>query len=344
MNGPLDITAAALVSAAQGPLTEVAQDILDGTAYFERHPTYLGHDGLPQTCATVAGCADQVDPVTRLAYLLTQAHRQLMQGAPPDLRGDADRVLFLALPAWLAKQSGFLSRFEQQVSGLGISNIRYHFGGPIAGLQAIAAAQAALSTAECTDALVAGIDTMVAPMLLDARALAGLANTKANSYGAIPGEAGAMLLMRRAEPDADERAGAQGAVARLMSCAIQPEPQRLDDPSRGIIGTGLVNSIKEARRIAGARGADMLISDFNGERFRAEELGMIGAHFGEEALHEPFCPAASIGEIGAATSIAYCCLAAYANAGTAATQEALIAISDRTDLRGALCVARARRA
>ncbi|WP_342078294.1 hypothetical protein [Yoonia sp. SS1-5] len=335
MKVALDIRAAGLISPASGVLHSAAPEILAGTAYLERHPSFVGHDGLPQTGGFVAGCLEERDPIARLGYLLAAAYAGAMADLPEDMPRDERWHLFLALPAWLEHDAARLHQFKTLMPTMGLSRIgglTYIFGGAVAGVKATDAAADALASGDVSVAMVAGVDSLVAPLVLDRRALAGLANVQTNPYGVVPGEAGALLVVQAADPDD------RPFMARLHGTAIGTEQARLDDPERGIMGRAMTDCLTKAS--AGQATPGALLSDFNGERHRGEETGVVLTHLANDALADPICPATAIGDVGAATAPVYCALAPWAP--TVGSLHLLAALGDRDGPRGALCIERRR--
>ena len=301
MTDPLDIHAAVVVSPAKGPLCDVAQDILAEKAFFKRHPTLIGHDGLNQTCGFVESCMHENDPAARLIQLFCATYDQMSEA----LTAMAPLHLHLSLPRWVNEIPDLKERFDRDLRSIDfpkISGITPYYGGSTAGIRAFRGAQTAIQGQQPDAVLVGGIDTMVTPTILDARALAGLANTRSNSYGAIPGEAGAILLVQR------HQSKPTPPISRIFSVKTAQEPEDITDPKRGLIGKGLKECVVDVLNDTPEHPPCSWLSDYNGDRYRAEELGFVIANLGQPQLQEPICPASSIGDIGAATVPVYASL------------------------------------
>lgn len=327
MTNSLEIHASALVSPALGPLEDVATDILAETAFFLRHPTFLGHDGFNQTCGFIASCVTEIDPVQRLSHILHRTYTQIS----PALIADVPLNLHLALPLWVSEIPHFRDSFQKLLPSLDmpqIAKIIPYYGGKTTGLAAYQGAHAALLSGQSDVVIVGGIDTMVTPTILDARALAGLANTKSNSYGAIPSEAGAMQLLSR------QPSQPRSANSRILSMATTSEPEDLRNANRSIIGKALKQCITEAIKQASNGPPRAWISDYNGDRYRAEELGFVIASLAQAQLQEPICPASSIGDVGAATLAVYSSLVPWVSGGN--TDGVLITVGDPHGPRAAI--------
>ena len=323
----VDVHAAAITSPAAGPLSCVAPDILAEGAFFRRHPTLIGHDGLHQTCGFVESCMHENDPVSRLTHLFSETYAQLTTPLVPI----ESLQLHLALPRWVNEVPDFKERFERNVQSLDLSKISKifpYYGGATAGIQAYRGARNALSSAQVDTVLVGGLDTMVTPTILDARALAGLANTKSNSYGAIPSEAGAIQLVQR------QNSQTIPPISRILSMTTGQEQESLTDPERGIVGSALKKCVAEAMDEAPTTHLGTWLSDYNGDRHRAEELGFVIANLGQSQLLEPICPASSIGDVGAATVAVYACLVPWVKSEE--TEGVLVTAGDPQGERGAI--------
>lgn len=329
-----DILAVGIVSPAPGSQEEALAELAAGTQNFIRHPEFIGADGVPQTGGYVEGCLTERDVIARLAYLFHTAYSECIARLPADTPPDARWRLFFALPEWLGRVEGLRTKFLQTMRGLNLTRIRkvdFHFGEKTAGFAAYQAACQALE--EEDNVLVACVDSFVAPAILDARALKGLAHVQDDPYSVIPAEAGTVMLLGR--PDA----GSSVPVSRMRPVSLGNEAEQLDDSDRGVLGFGLVECIRAALgELAHGSEPGCLISDSNGERHRAEELGVVLANFAGDypVLAEPEIPALAIGDVGAATAGLFAAIVPHLAA--LKTPHVLITGSENDGARAAMVV------
>jgi hypothetical protein len=106
--------------------------------------------------------------------------------------------------------------------------------------------------------------------------------TSENPYGSVPSEGACFLLLA-----SEETIPEQAPIGQILSVFRSKELEDITRP-RGIIGRGLAKAFRDA---AGYAPPDRLISDLNGERWRAEEFG-----FAVSAAGAPISDLASIVE------------------------------------------------
>lgn len=336
MQSMLDIRAIGLALPAEGGRAEAITAILNEQAQSCRHPHFIGHDGAAQVGCFVSACQDERDTARRLAQLLAMAFADGLAQRPADIPEDAPMTLYLTLPGWLQRAPEVQGAFLDAVRGMNfphVAQVRYFYGAQPAGFEALAMAAADLETAPPgTYALVAAVDTLVSPLVLDMRALMGLSIIKGNPYGAIPSEGAALVLVQRMG------AARTPPLGRVRDIAGGIEAEKLPDRDRGILGRALLECLRSVDEALGDTDAGLLMSDANGERARAEELGTTLSQIAgpNEALQTPLCPALSIGDIGAATALCYVALACFIRPGGA--PHVLIATSDMAGPRAAAVI------
>jgi 3-oxoacyl-[acyl-carrier-protein] synthase-1 len=192
-------------------------------------------------------------------------------------------------------------------------------------LSALAKASAELAAGVVEVAVVGGVDSLLQEEYLVSLLETGRLKTEKNPAGLIPGEAAAFLVV-----ETQERATARGAeiLARLgpVRRAIHREPAE-DEP---LICAAYTAALRAAVADLPGDPANVhrVIADVNGERGRFREWGTASAR----ALNylapdlELWNPADSLGDIGAATGVAYLCLAVRAfRRGYAAGDAILVA-------------------
>jgi len=221
-----------------------------------------------------------------------------------------------------AIESSFLSPFGEAVHELmAPSQISLHPRGRSGVFECLTTARKWIERREAERVIVVSVDSLV-----DASALGWLMEddrlkTDENAVGLVPGEAGAAVLLE--DPAAATARGAR-VLAQLGGVATAGEPQSFRDghlPS----GRALAKVIEELRGALGAKEtmAGLLISDLNGESWRAHELGCAQAAVSHIAWDrfQLVLPVRSTGDAGTATAgiqLAVACQAlsrAYAGGG-----------------------------
>ncbi len=197
-----------------------------------------------------------------------------------------------------------------------------HVGGHgSSALLAVERACAALGDGSIDWALVAGFDLRADPDSIAAGVRAGRVIGPERTWGHVPGEAAAALLL------ASERVVQRREThTALLAVASANEPQPLGSPSP-CLGKGLTEAARRALAALppGTRAA-RVVCDLNGERYRADEWGFtvtrIGNHLRDTGAFE--APAAAWGDCGAANGLLLLGLAAAAGARGESAGECLL--------------------
>lgn len=331
-----DIRAIGFVTPASGDLAEAAPAILQNECFYIRHPEFVGADGMQQTGGYVESCMNERDVAERLVHLFEQAFEKCVATLPDDIPADATFPMVLAIPGWLDYAEDIREQLLRTLQDRNFARLGKLYlvpGEHAAGFEALSRAAGMIRDGKTEMAFAAAIDTLVAPIVLDARAYQGKANTQDNPYGVIPSEAGVVMLLSR------EGMGEKAPILRLRGIGLGQENEKLDDPDRGILGTALAECLHVAQQDLGVDpkiGA--FVSDVNAERHRSEELGVVLTKIssGNETFTDPLTPALSIGDVGAATGLVYAALVPYMTEISA--PHILIATSSDTGLRAAACL------
>lgn len=202
---------------------------------------------------------------------------------------------------------------------------------------AIMVASAKLRAGVWHRCLVGGIDSLLDEAALESLIDSGRLKTPDKPDGLQPGEAGAFVLLERF--DLAQRRGAK-VMAVIAGAAIATE-QGHAESEQPCQGAGLTQAILQLFDGSQAREGLWLLSDQNGEHFRASELGhtLARASQGVPALGAAlrWYPAASFGDTGAASAALAACLSARAFVrGYAPAPSALIVSSSDREHRSAL--------
>jgi 3-oxoacyl-[acyl-carrier-protein] synthase-1 len=307
-----------------------------------------GPTGRPATLSLIGspikGVTDSYFGLGRWTRLATDALRDLsgMTGLTAAML--AQTPVFLGLPSQARTSSApddwklLGARISQwlQLSGL---RERIHLcqEGHSAALKQLKHAVAQIQQGRFTQAVVGGVDSLVEPDALARLLEEGRLKTAEHPVGLIPGEGAAFFLVESA-------AQAQRRKAEVLAWLEAPRlGHELTAPASGLPcdGRGLAEAITATFSGLTDRGVHtgLIISDLNGELFRAEEF----ANMVPRSLRHLRTPwqlwhaADCIGDTGAASSAISVCLAARALArGYARTNHALVCASSDAGLRGSV--------
>ncbi|MBJ6763548.1 hypothetical protein JGU66_22495 [Myxococcaceae bacterium JPH2] len=201
----------------------------------------------------------------------------------------------------------------QSLRNLGLSwkgPLRFFGGGHIAFTQALHAAQVELMRRSMKACVVMGLDCLVEEDTIQSLAIDQRLKSPARPTGLIPGEAGAALLLTT-EPPVNDSRNKPAVELRAIRLGVEAFSRGADKPSDG---RALAGCARDALAVDGhIQGTPLLVSDHNGEEWRAREWGM--ALLQLRALGPAFdapptwYPAIGFGEVGAASGAVGACLA-----------------------------------
>lgn len=188
--------------------------------------------------------------------------------------------------------------------------------GPTGLYQALELAGRALERQDVDRVAILAVDSLLDTLSLEWLAEHDRLKTPAVPAGLMPGEAGVALLI--------ERPGAKGLGVSVRAIASEAPPPR-GAPAGGA-DPAWQTSVERGARLAqvlerclaraprGDGAARMLVSDQNGEQWRAEELAHCSLKLGDlwPADAELLLPALSVGDTGAARAALGCGIAALA--------------------------------
>lgn len=205
------------------------------------------------------------------------------------------------------------------------SNVHHFDEGRTGVIRAIAEAERWLQSGQVDRVLVVAVDSYLDPITLEQLAVDQRLKCDESPSGLSPGEAGACLLLESAN------AAAQRDAPVLMSCRGigMGEDVALRDEGQNL-GRGLAHAVRAC--LAKSQGSRPfkgdVISDHNGENWRAAELGgaqvLLASEWAADAT-SIWIPATSIGEVGAASTAAALCFAGHLFArGCARGSETLV--------------------
>ena len=309
-----------LVRLAQAALTDLLGQAVTIDWQQRPHTFYLA---LPDSDRIHTGAELIADDEARQAWREGEAAR-LQDDASP-------RVSNAARGRRIVEQAARLARWPGAVSVQFAS-----FSGHAAGLEAIHAALSDLSSGVTELAVVLGVDSLLDASTLQWLHLRGRLKCDGAPAGVQPGEAGVAIALSRT-------AATGSSTARLRAVSLAEERRTLLD-GKSAAGEALatvIAAVWDERQPASA----WIISDQNGEVYRAMDWGhavvRLRAQF--DAFAEPILwyPAASFGDVGAASSLAGVCLAvrAWERQYAPAAAALVVAASDGEE-RAALALTR----
>ncbi len=300
----------------------------DGQRGLRREPSIVGVDGLPMTiCPAVPYVAGQAY-AGRLAALLALAWSDLALDEP----AAAVRIM---LPEWLEDHPHRAHFVAALVDAMGSRRLAPEFchGGPAELLSMIGHAATAVLRGQADDIVVGGVDSLLHPELLDRLAIDGRVLARDNPYGAVPAEAACVIHLS---------AGCQAELGQVLAVFRGREPEDVAQP-KGVVGRGLAAAYRQVGRYLAA---DRLISDMNGQRWRAEEFGFAVSAAGSALAglsDRVEVPALQIGDCGTAAAAVLLALAMTdppRRTHPAFGPTAMLSASSVTGLRAAMVVQR----
>ncbi|RYZ17848.1 MAG: hypothetical protein EOO70_00775 [Myxococcaceae bacterium] len=211
--------------------------------------------------------------------------------------------------------------------------------GPSGAIQSIHEASGWMEARGLERMLVIAADSYCDPLTLEW--LAGYRRLKApeNPQGLMPGEAGACFLLESA---ASARRRSPSMCFAIASAAIRVEQNHFFSrkPNTGI---ALAEALEETLAGAMPRApfAGCMVSDLNGENWRANEWGYARIRLAQWFAEGPslMLPAVSLGDTGAASGAGSVCVAARALArGYARGAQILVVSSSERGHVGAMCL------
>jgi 3-oxoacyl-[acyl-carrier-protein] synthase-1 len=217
---------------------------------------------------------------------------------------------------------------------------------------AIETADALLAEGRVDRVVVLAVDSLLDTLSLDWLASAHRLKSVSAPTGLMPGEGGAALLL--------ERPGGSGLGVTVRAVAAETHTEgELTSAARGarlarvlrrcLDRSAVAAGVADGAALAGvadaigAAGAgSLLVSDQNGEQWRAEEMGYCGLHLADRwpARAEIVLPALSVGDTGAAGATLGCCIGALAlKYPPAAARESVVVASTIEGSAGAALLA-----
>ncbi len=344
---PVIIGMGATTAVGQGAWASAAA-VRAGITGFTQHPYMIDTAGEPMRAAIAPWIGIDMRGIDRLEALLVPAIDEAISVTPQPPVNAGRWAIALALPS---ARPGL----PENIGSALIERVKRRYGnvfgaaaafeaGHAAGLLALQAACARLNHGTLDACVVAGVESWIEPETLewlescDQLHGAGPLN---NAWGFIPGEAGAALLLVRADLAHKLR---QPVLAGVLAVGVANEPKRMKTESV-CIGEGLTEAFRGALASlpSGALVSD-IYCDMNGEPYRADEFGFTALRTKEhfESASDFVAPADCWGDVSAAGSLLHSVLAsASAHKGYAKGPFAFVWASAEGGERAAALLARA---
>jgi 3-oxoacyl-[acyl-carrier-protein] synthase-1 len=334
---PVLVKAASVISAAGDCVEQTCTSIRAGICAFKQHEARVSasaDETRPVTAAPVAAIDPAIVGAARLIQLLAPVLRDVVARAELARRDLGDTALLLALPAPEAAMSAwglgdeFLDELRKH-TGLRFASAAAFAAGHAGMISLLAEASALLATERVRSCVVAGVDSYLSPDRLAALDASYRLKSARNVDGLVPGEAAAALVVEAA--DRRRPRGAPLGVVSAVGLGEEPETVCSEKASTG-------RGLCEALRAVVPASCPWVICDLNGESYRAFEWGVARTRMGEvfSALRRVVVPAASLGDVGAATGgVLLASALAALQRGYAPAEEAIVWSASDGPLRAA---------
>lgn len=342
MNPPLHITAASCIFPS-GPCMALAGIALDAQIALNRqHPFYVDRCG-----GAVRGSFFPQPPTFNVARWLAMAQATLqdLQQQLAVTHTAAEYHLWLVIPP--ANRAGVPADLAEalvaacQNASFSFASIKLIRGGHAAPLSAIHQAGQFLRQQPrhaTTTAIVLALDSWLHPDALhcleseDLLHNAGMlyqGQARRNPYGRIPGEAAAAVILSLSGP----------AWCRILGSGSANESIERND-SRPCLGLGWTHAAQQALAgLPSAQKVTHIISDLNGEPYRADQFGFTALRISERLCEnwQRHTPALISGDVGSASALLHVALSAnLLRRPENRTQTHLLLSSSDDSLRSAL--------
>jgi 3-oxoacyl-[acyl-carrier-protein] synthase-1 len=291
-----------------------------GISAFAEHPYMVDRAGEPMIVAKASYVPDEATGVERLAQLARPAALEaleVLRGLPG---GTMPWIpLVVGLPA---ERPGLPASFDEVLAANLTQMLREFNSSPVvkvtpvghaAGLIALEAGWENITNGRTDFCLAGGVDAYFAPDTLEWLDEQEQLHSTRNSWGFVPGEAAGFCLL------ASERAVRQyglNALGRLLAVATERE-EKLIKTATVCTGQGLSAAFRQVLPSLPAPDVkvDQIISDMNGEPYRADEFAFTmlrtSKHFARPGEFQT--PADCWGDVGAASGPLFAVLAIAAN-------------------------------
>jgi len=338
---PVAVTGLGAVTPIGGGAAQTCASIRAGLNRFADYPYYNVLTPDPEwdepellVASRSAGVDLALQGPDRMLALALPALREALENARLLRRQMKRAALLLALP----EDHPSLSKWNLDVfaeallhrGGLAeLTQVKVAGRGHAGALRAVAQASSLLHRRGADACLVLAADTYFAPERLRALDEEKRLKSSFNPDGFLPGEAACALVLET-EESARARGRAPAGVIRALAESAESQPFTSDKQSTG---AGLTHVLRALLPGAGER---FVLTDHNGESYRAFEWGVARVRAGERLgeMKELLHPAMSVGDVGAAAgALQIACAVAAFERGYAPAPEALVLCGSDSGLR-----------
>ncbi len=272
---------------------------------------------MPVVCACATGVTDGHRRFLRLHRLAVRAWSEALAQARLQAQDLGHTHIYLCLaeperPGMDDRALTELVRKSCQALGLPDLSARTAVGqhGQAGPLMALQTAARAVASGACAQAFVAGVDSYLDELTLQWLHDTGRLKTDDNAKGFVPGEAAAFLLVERLSA---AQARHVQPLAQVLGVGSAMESQTIYD-KKPSTGEALTQAIRAARQtVPAGRVPSLVCCDLNGERYRAQEWGLVLSRaLGQDAPGTLWHAADCMGDTGAASGALHLILGAMA--------------------------------
>lgn len=311
---------------------------------FKDHPFMTDAAGEPMRVSRAPWFAPDLPLGERVSALMHGAAEEALSAIATSLADLRAAPRLGVVVAISDDRPGLPPRWRQEVSDGLLQSLRDRFpkaridvfsSGHAAGVAAIQRGGQLLLNDEVDFCLAGGGDSHLGPEnLLQVEARQQL-HGEDNPWGFVPGEAGGFCLLTTG---GTARRYGLASLLELVSVAVTREKNTIR--SNGVcIGDGLSQAVAQVLKAGQASKVDVVVSDQNGEPYRADEIGFTLARHGSSFNAPPNvrAPAACWGDVGAASAPLFVGLiVASGQRRYAPGRHALLLTSSETEDRGAV--------
>jgi len=310
----IDLSAAGMLCPVGFSVSTACAAMRAGIANFGELP-YWDRDNLPVVGATIPNLSLDLQFGPRLIEMLTLTLRDGLRGAPKSAWGNVPLLIGVAEPGRPGgggeAHQGMIDQVQER---LGI-DFHPNFSvviakGHTAGFECLRTARGLLESSDVSGCLVCGVDSYINASSLFWLDQHWRLKREGHTDGVIPGEAAAMVYVRRADslgPEARVKVAGLGFGTEKVS-VFSEEP---------LLGQGLAIAGKQALAEAGwgFHELDFRLSDVTGENYGFREHALAEARLARIVRSESqplWHPADAIGDTGAAAGVIHLATAAMA--------------------------------
>ncbi|KZC02304.1 hypothetical protein AU375_01493 [Methylobacterium radiotolerans] len=267
---------------------------------FTKANQLVGSDGSAPTLACCFPFVPGQSYFERLYQLFGSALNDCLSQAPSlSTSWTKTFELHVLLPAWMHKaETGDFIRDLLPPGIERLTRLVTYYGEEAHSLVLINLAAQMVRSGEKDVIFIAGLDSYINPNILDHLDARGVMFTRDNAYGFIPGEGCGVILITSQKL-------CPKPLGSIVGFGSGHEPVAPAADAAPIRGRGLASALQGVAHAAGPREMPRrVLTDQNGERWRAEQYGFAVSSVGQmlgDAVLDPECHCLTLGHLGSAT-------------------------------------------